>query len=324
MEQQGRFLVQEIDNTSPLRSKCLDFCKEELSDRSVIIAEIDSFSGWLKFMVFSEYPLHSGAIAESIVGVCSQTPAGRFLRLKVFVEEVEKTREGKLGLHSLCGKALITAQDRFAELIVVTETSIPEYSNIEELGFMKTETEGEDYVFPPPYSALKKYCEETIMCKADDRDAVSVFLRKIMCFEFVPLVYLRRLMSVEKVGESILRTFVSAAMKVQKLQMTQIRFEDAREMVNEEALLLDYAWERLNTGHFSEVDECWRIVFAATSLLKAVRLALAGQYLNAIAAVDLGLIMGDCIPDQLLQRYALFLDTCLPRPPKIAGDEVDV
>lgn len=48
------------------------------------------------------------------------------------------------------------------------------------------------------------------------------------------------------------------------------------------------------------------------------------SFQNAIAAVDLGLIMGDCIPDQLLQRYALFLDTCLPRPPKIAGDEVDV
>lgn len=61
-------------------------------------------------------------------------------------------------------------------------------------------------------------------------------------------------MSVEKVGESILRTFVSAAMKVQKLQMTQIRFEDAREMVNEEALLLDYAWERLNTGEWSAID----------------------------------------------------------------------
>ncbi|VDO42877.1 unnamed protein product, partial [Heligmosomoides polygyrus] len=180
MEQQGRFLVQEIDNTSPLRSKCLDFCKEEFSDRSVVIAEIDSFSGWLNFMVFSEYPLHSGAIAESIVGVCSLTPAGRFLRLKFFVEGVEKTREGRLELHSLCGKALTTAQDRFAELIVVTKTSTLGYSKIEELGFMKTETEGEDCVFPPPYSALKKYCEGTTMCKGDDCDAVSATLRKIM------------------------------------------------------------------------------------------------------------------------------------------------
>lgn len=32
-------------------------------------------------------------------------------------------------------------------------------------------------------------------------------------------------------------------------------------------------------GHFSEVDECWRKLYAAVSLLKAVRLASADQYL---------------------------------------------
>uniref|UniRef100_A0A0K0DPN4 JmjC domain-containing protein n=1 Tax=Angiostrongylus cantonensis TaxID=6313 RepID=A0A0K0DPN4_ANGCA len=36
-------------------------------------------------------------------------------------------------------------------------------------------------------------------------------------------------------------------------------------------------------GHFSEVDDCWRLLFAAVSLVKSVRLSVAGQHLIFLA-----------------------------------------
>ncbi|VDO31363.1 unnamed protein product [Haemonchus placei] len=78
-------------------------------------------------------------------------------------------------------------------------------------------------------------------------------------------------------------------------------------------------------GHFSEVDQCWRLLYAATSMVKAVRLASAGQYLSAVAAADLGLLMGDGIPNQLLQRYAQYCDSLLPAPSnRFVGDDVRI
>ncbi|KAK5985481.1 JmjC domain-containing protein, partial [Trichostrongylus colubriformis] len=47
-----------------------------------------------------------------------------------------------------------------------------------------------------------------------------------------------------------------------------------------------------------------------------------GQYLNAVAAADLGLLMGDGIPDLLLQRYAQFCASLLPVPPKVIESDI--
>lgn len=134
----------------------------------------------------------------------------------------------------------------------------------------------------------------------------------------MPLVVLHRVMDVEKLGLSIVRTFVRLAMGVQVIQREQLGDANLSSkmstIIKDEELLLAFAWEKLNTGHFSEVDGCWRMLYAAVSLVKSVRLSVAGEYLQAIASADLGLLMGDGVPDQLLQRYAQFCDRFLPPP----------
>ncbi|KAK6045126.1 hypothetical protein COOONC_17369 [Cooperia oncophora] len=141
-------------------------------------------------------------------------------------------------------------------------------------------------------------------------------------FKFVPLVWLHHLMDARKIGDSIVHIFILVAMAVQRMQENMSVDHQSSSVLQNEALLLDFAWERLNTGHFSEVDQCWRLLYAATSLVKSVRLASEEQYLNAIAAADFGLLMGDGIPDQLLQRYAQFCDSLLPAPSKFTESDL--
>ncbi|KAK6010689.1 hypothetical protein OSTOST_24257, partial [Ostertagia ostertagi] len=127
-------------------------------------------------------------------------------------------------------------------------------------------------------------------------------------------------MDARKLSNSIIHSFVSVAVAVQRIQEDKNIDHLPSSILEKEALLLDFAWERLNTGHFSEVDECWRLLYAAVSLVKSVRLASAGQVLSQL--LILGLLMGDGIPDQILQRYAQFCDGLLPVPSEIIESDM--
>ncbi|KJH51354.1 hypothetical protein DICVIV_02473 [Dictyocaulus viviparus] len=169
-------------------------------------------------------------------------------------------------------------------------------------------------------------------CHCDSTCGLCELLYEILSLKYVPLVVLHRAMDVRKLGLSAVRTYVRLAIEVQNIQKSVSGIYEAGEIssskltaiVGDEAMLLAFAWEKLNTGHFSEVDDNWRLFYAALSLLKSVRLAVAGQYLEAIAAADLGLLMGDCVPDLILQRYAQFCDSCLPPPGHLSVNEVIV
>ncbi|XP_076997594.1 bifunctional peptidase and arginyl-hydroxylase JMJD5 isoform X2 [Tamandua tetradactyla] len=105
-------------------------------------------------------------------------------------------------------------------------------------------------------------------------------------------------------------------------------------------VILDYSWEKLNTGTWRDVDKDWRRVYAFGCLLKAVCLCeVPGDGAPAQAALricDMGLLMGAAILGNILiqvaavlQRHLLSgkrpapdLTRELPSPKKARNDQV--
>lgn len=73
-------------------------------------------------------------------------------------------------------------------------------------------------------------------------------------------------------------------------------------------VILDYSWEKLNTGAWQDVDKDWRRVYAFGCLLKAVCLCEASSNRTAVAAAlkvcDMGLLMGAAILGDILIKVA--------------------
>lgn len=73
---------------------------------------------------------------------------------------------------------------------------------------------------------------------------------------------------------------------------------------------LNYVWENLHTGQWKDVDTSWRQLYSYISLFKAyIQLALHTQdsktgFSKAIEALDMGLIMGEPILNNLLSKIA--------------------
>uniref|UniRef100_A0A673V2A2 Bifunctional peptidase and arginyl-hydroxylase JMJD5 n=2 Tax=Suricata suricatta TaxID=37032 RepID=A0A673V2A2_SURSU len=80
--------------------------------------------------------------------------------------------------------------------------------------------------------------------------------------------------------------------------------------------LLDYSWERLNTGPWQDVHPDWRRVYAFGCLLKAACLceepADASAVAEALKVCDLGLLMGAAILGDILTKVAAVLKAHLP------------
>ncbi|RCN33437.1 hypothetical protein ANCCAN_20737 [Ancylostoma caninum] len=260
----------------------------------------------------------------AVLGVCVSEVGPLFINLKFSVRT--NRRNASLIMELLVYEAVRWARGSFPRFLVTAEVKEEDIGNYERLGFLKVTHLNSScrLMFPPLYAQIQNLA----VCGSSNDDNFTVgvldLLKKIMALKLVPLVALRHLMDVSKLGKSIAYTFSRLALQVQKAQMGVLSEQVSQAVVNGESLLLDHAWGRLNTGHFSEVDQCWRRLYAAVSLVKAVRLACADQYLHAIAAVDLGLLMGDGIPEQLLQRYAQFCDRCLPLPSVVQENKVSL
>ncbi|XP_058536884.1 bifunctional peptidase and arginyl-hydroxylase JMJD5 isoform X2 [Ochotona princeps] len=75
-------------------------------------------------------------------------------------------------------------------------------------------------------------------------------------------------------------------------------------------VLLDYAWERLNTGPWRDVDKAWRRVYAFGCVLKALCLCEGpgeAAATTALRACDMGLLMGAAIFGNVLVKMAAIL-----------------
>ncbi|KAM9583734.1 bifunctional peptidase and arginyl-hydroxylase JMJD5 isoform 1-T5 [Trichechus inunguis] len=81
-------------------------------------------------------------------------------------------------------------------------------------------------------------------------------------------------------------------------------------------VILDYSWEKLNTGPWQDVDKGWRQVYTFGCLLKAVCLCEMPGDTAAVAAAlrvcDMGLLMGAAILGDVLIKVATILQAHLP------------
>ncbi|XP_039696111.1 bifunctional peptidase and arginyl-hydroxylase JMJD5 isoform X4 [Pteropus medius] len=76
-------------------------------------------------------------------------------------------------------------------------------------------------------------------------------------------------------------------------------------------VILDYSWERLNTGAWQDVDKDWRRVYSFGCLLKTMCLCEAPGDATTVATAlkvcDMGLLMGAAIFEDILIRVAAVL-----------------
>lgn len=70
-------------------------------------------------------------------------------------------------------------------------------------------------------------------------------------------------------------------------------------------IILDYSWEKLNTGTWRHVDKEWRRVYSYGCLFKVAALChrdpSADDVLQAVRTCDMALLMGAAIMDDILQ-----------------------
>ncbi len=85
-------------------------------------------------------------------------------------------------------------------------------------------------------------------------------------------------------------------------------------------VLLDFTWEKLNTGHWKNVPLHWRHAYTYLSLMKAVTdfamsvdspSSTTAGLKNAIKSCDMGLLMGAPVMDNVLTKVVFRLQTIL-------------
>ncbi|KAL2766314.1 bifunctional peptidase and arginyl-hydroxylase JMJD5 isoform 2 [Daubentonia madagascariensis] len=99
-------------------------------------------------------------------------------------------------------------------------------------------------------------------------------------------------------------------------QATELFYKGSRdECLQRSEVILDYSWEKLNTGAWQDVDKDWRQVYAFGCLLKALCLCEAPGGATTVAAAlrvcDMGLLMGAAILGNILLKVAAILQTHL-------------
>ncbi|CAI2355068.1 unnamed protein product [Caenorhabditis sp. 36 PRJEB53466] len=92
-------------------------------------------------------------------------------------------------------------------------------------------------------------------------------------------------------------------------------FENRERVVEQSDFLLRLADTRLNTGHFSKVDENWRKLYALISYLQAFVLLKENRLKKAVIIADKGLCMGRIDERRVpLRALAALIHERLPKP----------
>lgn len=122
---------------------------------------------------------------------------------------------------------------------------------------------------------------------------------------------------------------VERSMVVLLQQATDLFYRGRRgECLQTSEAVLDYSWEKLNTGLWQDVDKDWRRVYAYGCLLKAMCLCEAPEDTTTVAAAlrvcDMGLLMGAAIFDDILIKVAAILQAhLLPRKRPAQGPALE-
>ncbi|KAF5908034.1 lysine-specific demethylase 8, partial [Clarias magur] len=81
--------------------------------------------------------------------------------------------------------------------------------------------------------------------------------------------------------------------------------------VEKAQVIIDYSWEKLNTGTWRDVDKEWRRVYSYGCLFKAVGTCHGEttqlRVQDVIKTCDMGLLMGASVMDNILQRLIVVL-----------------
>ena len=119
-----------------------------------------------------------------------------------------------------------------------------------------------------------------------------------------------------KTEEPVIRMVVSETNELTKSENSPKYSYERSEM------LLNYVWEKLNTGHWSNVNVAWRQMYSALSVLKVIftievleKISSYSDYLNVLKDLlkmcDVGCLMGAPIMNNVCSRLATFFNKTL-------------
>lgn len=99
----------------------------------------------------------------------------------------------------------------------------------------------------------------------------------------------------------------SSVLNVLELAREQLyRSSDCPASAERAQIIIDYSWEKLNTGTWRDVDKEWRRVYSYGCLFKVLSLCHGDpsqcNIQEAIKTCDMSLLMGAAIMDNILQR----------------------
>ena len=66
--------------------------------------------------------------------------------------------------------------------------------------------------------------------------------------------------------------------------------------------LIDFTWEKINTGYWKDVDLAWRKLYSFAAVVKTLALFKMGKLEDAIKTCDLGLLLGSPVLDNVLTK----------------------
>ncbi|VDK78325.1 unnamed protein product [Onchocerca ochengi] len=235
----------------------------------------------------------------------------------------EEDRNDSIG-HRICRRAIELAECLYGTQVLITYSHSNTIEFYEQLGFMVVSGEFIDadilyktmFYFPRqdklPTLDLWGFCNvehKYKPCECFDPVVTEKIKETIMSFkeQNIPrIVHLQHLPDENVVGYSLIRIYKECA------RATLVQNFTRSEQL--EHFLTSIIWEKLNIGHYGQVDEAWRIFYASIMMCKAVRLKFEKQIQEALHACDMGLIMGRDIDGFALSKFAQHLHSCLSEP----------
>ncbi|VDK50284.1 unnamed protein product [Anisakis simplex] len=257
------------------------------------------------------------------IGTCRLRKAGPFMKLERVAVLKDWRRKG-IG-EQICNHAIRTSERNYDQLLLVTQAQATSIDFYEKLGFFAV---SDDYleagiihrtmIYWPKRSVkleLESWDDRQLVQDAFvegecfDPNIISVIKERVRLYreQCCPrLLHIRFEINERVVGKSILKTYCECARATQRNE-----FERSETL---EKYLLNIAWEKLNTGHYSQVNDAWRALYAAVSACKAYRLLTQNKPLDALRACDMGLIMGGDIDGRGLSAFATHIHSLCPPP----------
>uniref|UniRef100_F1L073 JmjC domain-containing protein 5 n=1 Tax=Ascaris suum TaxID=6253 RepID=F1L073_ASCSU len=262
----------------------------------------------------------------SVIATCRLRRTEPFLKLERVA--VRKSWRGKGIGNRICCHAIKLAEQNDRSMLLVVQAQTCSLQFYEKLGFITISDVYDEAGIPHRTMIYWPRRNVTLaLDKCDDSIARHSFIAG-ECFDPSVIRIMRERIRIERenchprllhlrfevnelvVGSSLLRIYRECAFATQRCD-----FERSEKL---ERFLLTLAWEKLNSGHYSQVNDAWRALYSATAACKACRLYAQNKLTEALRACDMGLIMGGDIDGRSLSAFANHIHSlCTPPTPLI-------